>query len=165
SKAGRNTMLRRWIQRLFGVRLPEQPAKVKSLWDRNVYRPRVESLHSRNLLTTSATFSGGILSVFGDSANNAIIIDATDATPTGTISITDGGSPVTISGGPATNGTTTQIRVFAGDGDDSTLLTVNVDMTSPSALVSLVGGSGNDTLIGSIDRANINGQDGNDLLV
>src|SRR3954454_7491208 len=70
---------------------------------------------------TTASFSAGALSVFGDSANNSITVSRNAA---GQILVN--GGPVSVIGGTPTVANTSLIQVFGQAGDDTlTLSEVN----------------------------------------
>jgi hypothetical protein len=110
---------------------------------------RIESLESRTVPTT-ATYSGGVLSVFGTSAAETITVQES---PAGRLSVTN-----KVGAGPATPviiqygslrytsigvGAASKLYVDGGAGDD-----VIDASTVPTALIQLFGGAGNDSLIG-----------------
>jgi Ca2+-binding RTX toxin-like protein len=108
--------------------------------------------------STSAVFvqGQGVLTVFGDSAANAITVSRDAA---GVIDI-NGGS-VDIHGATATVGNVDLIRVFGGAGDD----TISLDERSgalPQA--DLFGGLGNDRLFGGSAADRLDGGAGDDVL-
>jgi Ca2+-binding RTX toxin-like protein len=106
---------------------------------------------------TTATFSSGVLTVFGDSASNSIVIGRDAA---GKILVN--GGAVAVAGGTATVANPTLIRVFGLDGDDA----ISLDETNgalPAA--NLFGGAGNDTLTGGSGADQLFGQAGNDTLL
>src|SRR5215213_303760 len=88
--------------------------------------------------SVTATFSGGVLSVFGDDVANTFTISRNS---TGFILVN--GGDVRIEGGKANVNNTTLIRVFGQDGNDI----ISID-ESNGALphVELFGGAGNDIL-------------------
>src|SRR5215211_1176141 len=89
---------------------------------------------------TTATFSSGVLNVFGDSADNSIVISRDAA---GKILVN--GGAVAIVGGTPTVANTALIRVFGLDGQDVIALN-QANGALPAAR--LFGGVGNDTLTG-----------------
>src|SRR3569832_1085471 len=98
-------------------------------------------------MATAATFSQGVLSVFGDSLDNSILASRDAA---GTILVNGGAVPV--QGGQSTVANTQLIQIFGQSGND----TISLDGANgalPGA--ELFGGDGNDTLTGG---------SGNDLL-
>ena len=121
--------------------------------------PGVESLNDRILLSVTASFSPGtgILSVFGDSHDNSIVMSRDAA---GRILVN--GGAVTVTGGAPTVANTALIQVFGQDGNDA----ISLDETSgalPAA--NLFGGAGNDTLTGGSGNDMLFGQAGNDVLL
>ncbi len=119
--------------------------------------PSFEILESRRLLAITATFSGPVLSVFGDNQGNTIEVSRDAA---GKILVN--GGTVTILGGVPTVANTTTIQVFGSGGDD----TIAID-ESNGALprASLFGGVGGDLLIGGSAADLLFGQAGNDTLL
>jgi Ca2+-binding RTX toxin-like protein len=106
---------------------------------------------------TTATFSSGQLSVFGDSADNTITISRDAA---GKILVN--GGAVAVTGGTPTVANTTMIRAFGFDGQD--VITLNqTNGALPAA--NLSGGSGNDTLTGGAGGDQLFGQAGDDTLL
>jgi Ca2+-binding RTX toxin-like protein len=106
---------------------------------------------------TSASFSGGVLTVFGDGAPNTITVSRNAA---GAILVN--GGAVAVSGGTPTVANVTSIQVFGLGGAD----TITLDEASgalPSA--SLFGGGGGDTLTGGSSSDQLFGQPGNDTLL
>jgi Ca2+-binding RTX toxin-like protein len=106
---------------------------------------------------TTATFSLGVLSVFGDSANNSIVISRDAA---GIILVNNGAVPVV--GGTPTVANTTRIQVFGLAGDDTISLS-EVNGALPQAR--LYGGANNDVLTGGSGGDQLFGQGGNDTLL
>ena len=91
-------------------------------------------------MATTASFSSGLLTEFGDTDNNSLI---TSRDATGRILVNGGAVP--IAGGTATVANTNLIEAFGQDGND----TIALDETNgalPAA--ELFGGNGNDTLTG-----------------
>ncbi len=148
-------MLRRFVERLFGRRLPR--GNRPSRWA-NRYVPRLDSLENRLAPAVTAFFSGGMLTVIGDSADNTIVVGRDAA---GTLSVTGQGQNVNITGGPATVANTNLIRVLGLSGNDT--LSLN-EANGPLVASQLIGGSGNDTLSGGSATDTLDGQDGNDTL-
>ncbi|MGS0684791.1 calcium-binding protein [Nakamurella sp. GG22] len=106
---------------------------------------------------TTATFAAGILTVSGDSADNAITISRNAA---GGIRLNGGAIPV--AGGNPTVANTTRIQVFGLAGND--VITINeASGALPSA--NLFGGAGNDTLTGGSGTDQLFGESGNDTLL
>jgi Ca2+-binding RTX toxin-like protein len=121
--------------------------------------PGLEALGERILPAVTASFlpGAGLLTVFGDAANNNIVVSRDAA---GKILVN--GGAVAIQGGTATVANTALIQVFGQDGNDM----IALDETNgalPSA--NLFGGNGNDTLIGGSGNDMLFGQAGNDTLL
>ena len=106
---------------------------------------------------TTATFSNGVLSVSGDSADNSIVISRDAA---GRI-LVNGGAIVVVGGTP-TVANTSLIRVSSLGGNDVVTLS-EANGALPAS--SLHGGSGNDTLTGGSGNDELFGQDGKDTLL
>jgi Ca2+-binding RTX toxin-like protein len=121
--------------------------------------PYLEPLESRRLLAVTATFSPqiGLLTVFGDSANNTIDIARNAA---GRILVN--GGAVAIIGGTPTVANTSLMQVFGQNGND-TLSLNEANGALPRA--NLFGGAGNDTLTGGSAADMLFGQAGNDTLL
>ena len=100
--------------------------------------------------------STGLLSVFGDSADDTITVSRNAA---GQILINGGAIPVT--GGQATVANTTLIQVFGQAGKDNIALDES-NGALPAA--QLFGGDGNDTLTGGAGDDTLNGGPGLDVL-
>jgi Ca2+-binding RTX toxin-like protein len=106
---------------------------------------------------TTATFSNGTLTVFGDSATNNIAISRDAA---GRILIN--GGAVAVVGGTPTVANTALIRVF-GLGDNDVISLNEVNGALPRG--NLFGGAGNDVLTGGSGADQLFGQAGNDTLL
>jgi Ca2+-binding RTX toxin-like protein len=106
---------------------------------------------------TTATISTGVLTVFGDSANNSIAISRDAA---GRILVN--GGAIAVAGGTPTVANTTLIRVFGQDGQD--VITLN-EANGALPAANLFGGAGNDVLTGGSGGDQLFGQAGNDTLV
>jgi Ca2+-binding RTX toxin-like protein len=106
---------------------------------------------------TTATLSSGVLTVFGDSADNSIAISRDAA---GRILIN--GGAVAVVGGAPTVANTTLIRVFGLAGQDVITLS-EANGALPAA--NLFGGAGNDVLTGGSGADQLFGQAGNDTLL
>lgn len=106
---------------------------------------------------TTASFIGGILTVRGDSADNAITVSRNAA---GAILVN--GGAIQVTGGNPTVANTTRISVFALGGNDVVTL-VETNGTLPPGELS--GGEGNDTLTGGSAADLLFGQGGNDTLL
>jgi len=106
---------------------------------------------------TTATFSNGVVTVFGDAAANNITISRNAA---GTLLIN--GGAVAVVGGTPTVANTSLIQVFGlGDNDVITLSEVNGALPRGN----LFGGAGNDVLTGGSGADQLFGQAGNDTLL
>jgi Ca2+-binding RTX toxin-like protein len=108
---------------------------------------------------TTASFSpgSGVLTVFGDNADNTITISRDAA---GKLLVN--GGAVTVTGGTPTVANTALIRVFGQGGQDA--ITLNqANGALPAA--NLFGGAGNDTLDGGAGNDQLFGQSGNDTLL
>ncbi len=106
---------------------------------------------------TTSTFSSGVLSVLGDSADNSITISRDAA---GKILVNNGA--VAVVGGTPTVANTSLIRVFGLDGRD--VITLN-EANGALPAANLFGGTGNDTLTGGSGGDQLFGQAGNDTLL
>jgi Ca2+-binding RTX toxin-like protein len=105
----------------------------------------------------TASFSNGVLTVFGDSLNNSITISRDAA---GKILVNNGA--VTVAGGTPTVANTALIQVFGQAGNDT------IDLNEASGALpraNLFGGLNNDTLIGGSGGDQLFGQSGNDTLL
>jgi Ca2+-binding RTX toxin-like protein len=123
-----------------------------------------ESLPQRILPAVTGTFSPavGILSIFGDTAANSIVVSESG----GNIIVMNNGNPVNVTGGVPTTANTAQVRVFGADGNDIIDVSgVNLTYGTQAYKTSVDGGSGNDTIIGSDQRDNILGQNGEDSIL
>jgi Ca2+-binding RTX toxin-like protein len=103
------------------------------------------------------TFSGGILTTFGDSLDNNVQLSRNAA---GQILINGGAVPVT--GGTPTVANTSLIQVF-GQGGNDTITLSEVNGALPKA--NLFGGAGNDVITGGSGADMLFGQSGNDTLL
>ena len=106
---------------------------------------------------TTGTFNGGILTVSGDNADNAITVSRNAA---GAILVN--GGAIAVIGGAPTVANTTQIQVFGLGGNDTVALN-EVNGALPRAR--LFGGEGNDVLTGGSGVDLLFGQGGNDTLL
>ena len=104
----------------------------------------------------TAVFDGGVLTVTGDNQDNSITV-STDAG--GTLLVNGGLVPVT--GGVATTGNTSLIRILGLNGND--ILQANDD-NGPLPSANILGDEGDDTLTGSLSDDEIDGGAGNDSL-
>ena len=109
-----------------------------------------------SIVSLTAVFSGGILTVTGDDHDNTIIVSRDVA---GTILVNGGAVPVT--GDVPTSGNTTLVRILGLGGDD--VLTID-DSNGPMPPGNLFGGDGNDILTGSGSDDVLDGGPGNDTL-
>jgi Ca2+-binding RTX toxin-like protein len=106
---------------------------------------------------TTATFTNGTLSVFGDNLDNSITVSRNAA---GQILIN--GGAIAVSGGTPTVANTSMIKVF-GQGGQDTITLSEVNGALPRA--NLFGGAGNDVLTGGSGGDQLFGQTGNDTLL
>ena len=106
---------------------------------------------------TTATFSNGVLTVFGDGADNSIVVSRDAA---GTILVN--GGAVAVVGGAPTVANTALIRVFGQAGNDT--ITLN-EANGALPAANLFGGAGNDILTGGSGADQLFGQAGNDTLL
>jgi Ca2+-binding RTX toxin-like protein len=108
---------------------------------------------------TTATFSSGsgVLTVFGDSADNSITISRNAA---GNLLVNNGA--VSVAGGTPTVANTSLIRVFGLGGQDA--ITLN-QASGALPAAHLFGGVGNDTLDGGAGADQLFGDSGNDTLI
>src|SRR3954471_16041403 len=106
---------------------------------------------------TTSSFSAGVLSVTGDSANNTTVISRDAA---GKILVN--GGAVAVLGGTPTVANTARIQVFGLGGDDVITLS-EANGALPAA--NLFGGDGNDVLTGGSGADQVFGQAGNDTLL
>jgi Ca2+-binding RTX toxin-like protein len=106
---------------------------------------------------TTASFSGGALTVFGDGASNTITISRDAA---GKILVN--GGAVAVTGGTPTVANTSLIQVFGQAGNDTIGLN-EANGALPRA--NLFGGTQNDTLTGGSGSDQLFGQGGNDTLL
>jgi Ca2+-binding RTX toxin-like protein len=133
-----------------------RPAR-KQLWHGR-FLPILEPLGDRIVPSVTASFSAGtgVLSVFGDSQDNNIIVSRDAA---GRILVN--GGAVSIVGTP-TVANTSLIQVFGQAGNDQ----ISLDETNGALpRANLFGGDGNDTLIGGSGADQLFGQAGNDILL
>ena len=105
----------------------------------------------------TATFSAGVLTVTGDSADNSIV---TSRDAAGRILVN--GGAIAVIGGTPTVANTSSIRVFGLGGND-TITISEVNGALPAA--NLFGGAGNDVLTGGSGNDQLSGQAGNDTLL
>ena len=106
---------------------------------------------------TTATFSNGVLTVFGDAADNSIAISRDAA---GRILVNNGA--IAVVGGSPTVANTALIQAFGRAGNDS----ISLDETNGALpRANLFGGANNDTLTGGSGGDQLFGQAGNDTLL
>jgi Ca2+-binding RTX toxin-like protein len=108
-------------------------------------------------VTSSFSFSSGVLSVFADSLSNTVTVSRDAA---GKLLVNGGAIPVL--GDTPTVANTSLIQVFGQDGND-TLSLNEANGALPAAF--LFGGAGNDTLTGGSGNDMLFGQTGNDVLL
>jgi Ca2+-binding RTX toxin-like protein len=106
---------------------------------------------------TTASFSGGTLTIFGDNLNNTLTVSRNAA---GAILVN--GGAVAVVGGTPTVANTALVQVF-GQGGNDTVTISEVNGALPRA--NLFGGAGNDTLTGGAGNDMLFGQSGNDALL
>jgi Ca2+-binding RTX toxin-like protein len=125
------------------------------------FTPTIETLETRTVPAVTAVFNpgAGTLTVFGDSADNEIVVSRDEL---GVISV-NGQVPLAggIPGGFPSVFNTRSITVFGLSGNDTIRLD-EVDGPLPDAR--MFGGSGNDTLLGGSGQDALHGQEGNDQL-
>jgi len=118
---------------------------------------RLEQLDERVNLAVTASFSQGVLSVFGDNAANTIEVSRDAA---GKLLVN--GGAVKIKGGTASVANTSLIQVY-GQGNNDTL-TLN-EATGALPRANMFGGSGNDIITGGSGNDQLFGQSGHDTLL
>ena len=144
-------MFRSALSRWFS---PRRPIRTKKSYR---FIPTFVGLESRLTPAVTASFSNGVLSVFGDSLDNTIAVSRNAA---GTILVN--GGAVQVKGGTSTVANTATIQVFGQAGND--IITLDESNGAlPAAL--LFGGAGNDTLTGGSGADQLFGQAGNDTLL
>jgi Ca2+-binding RTX toxin-like protein len=123
------------------------------------FRSTFESLEAREVPAVTASFSAasGVLTVFGDSLDNAITMTRDAA---GVIRVN--GGAVAVVGGTPTVANTALIQVFGQGGNDT--ITLN-EASGALPRANLFGGTGNDTLTGGSGGDMLFGQSGNDTLL
>jgi len=112
-------------------------------------------------MAIKANFTAGLLSVTGDNADDAITVNRDAA---GQILINGGAIPVQEAQPTLTN--TTEIDVFGGNGND----TISLDNVAPPTgqalpTAHLLGGNGNDTLVGGGGDDILDGGNGDDTVI
>ncbi len=150
-------MLRKFLERLFGRRLPRTSSRKRSAWTKR-WVPSLEPLGERIAPAVTASFfaQAGILAVIGDNLDNTIELSR-DAG--GTILVN--GGAVAVVGGTPSVANTGLIQVFGLGGHDTISLN-EANGALPRA--NLFGGAGDDTLIGGSGGDLLFGQSGNDNL-
>jgi Ca2+-binding RTX toxin-like protein len=143
-----------WLKQLFKKFRPA-PRKRQ----RGRFALALEPLGDRILPSVTASFApgAGILTVFGDSLNNNIVVSRDTA---GHVLVN--GGAISVLGGVPTVANTSLIQVFGQDGADN----ISLDETNgalPAA--NLFGGNGNDILTGGSGNDLLFGQAGNDTLL
>jgi Ca2+-binding RTX toxin-like protein len=119
--------------------------------------PSLDGLERREVPAVVATFSAGILTVFGDNLDNTVTVGRDAA---GKLQVN--GGAVKVVGGTATVASTSLIQVF-GQGGNDTISLNEANGSLPRA--NLFGGAGNDVLTGGSGADMLFGQDGNDTLL
>src|SRR5687767_10715058 len=122
-------------------------------------RRPIESLEGRTYFAVTASFSPstGVLSVFGDSLDNTIVVSRNAA---GNLLVN--GGAVAVAGGSPTVANTTLIQAFGQGGNDA----ITLDQTLGALpRANLFGGTGNDVLTGGSGADMLFGQSGNDTLL
>ncbi|HEV8378460.1 MAG TPA: calcium-binding protein [Tepidisphaeraceae bacterium] len=122
-------------------------------------REHFESLEQRQLLAVTAAFipGAGILTIFGDAANNSIVVSRDAA---GKILVNNGA--VNVLGATPTVANTALIQIFGLGGNDNLSLN-EANGALPRAF--LFGDGGNDTLTGGSGNDQLFGQSGSDQLL
>ena len=109
------------------------------------------------IVSISAVFADGVLTVTGDDHSNTLIVGRDAA---GTILINGGAVPVT--GGVPTIANTTLIRILGLGGNDVLLAD---EANGPMPPANLLGGEGDDTLTGGANADELEGGPGDDTLL
>ena len=143
-------MSRRTWSQFFGIASRRQNRKQSRTM-------HVEQLSERWTPAITASFSGGVLTVFGDNLDNTIEISRNAA---GNLLVN--GGAVNILGGTATVANTTFIMLFGQDGHD-TLTLSETNGALPASRI--FGGAGNDVITGGSGGDQLFGQQGNDTLL
>jgi Ca2+-binding RTX toxin-like protein len=130
----------------------------------------IEALEQRALLTASAIFDNGLLTVTGDNGANLVSIFSQVESGTPYVMVQDDGVTILDGRPSAANVAASAVQSIAvngGDGDDVLYLQAVSAASGFSAIasVSLSGGAGSDTIIGSAFASSIFGGDGADVLV
>jgi Ca2+-binding RTX toxin-like protein len=140
------------VRRLMSGRRPQRTMRNRQ------FRPALETLGDRIVPAVTASFSPGsqILTVFGDSAANTIVVSRDAA---GKILVN--GGAVSVLAGTPTVANTALIQVFGLGGND--VISLN-EANGALPAANLFGGAGNDTLTGGSGNDMLFGQAGNDTL-
>jgi Ca2+-binding RTX toxin-like protein len=143
-----------WLKRGWKGKVREAQQQLR----RNRFALYLEALGDRILPSVTASFVGGagVLTVFGDSRDNNIVVSRDTA---GHLLVN--GGAVRVLGGVPTVANTALIAVF-GQGGNDTIALDEINGVLPRAL--LFGGDGNDTLTGGSGNDLLFGQAGNDVL-
>ncbi|QDU22863.1 beta strand repeat-containing protein [Urbifossiella limnaea] len=121
------------------------------------FAPAVHGLEAREVPAVVATFSAGVLSVFGDNFDNTITVSRDAA---GKVLVN--GGAVAVTGGTATVANTSLVQVFGQGGSDT--ITLN-EANGALPRANLFGGAGSDVLTGGSGADMLFGQAGNDILL
>ena len=152
--------------------LPDSQDRNRSYVEHH-FRPSAEELEQRRLLAT-ASFSGGVLTITGDSVANDLEVTVDESV----VKVTDHlGTPTTdvSTGGDVDPKDVTKIVVNTNDGDNTVDLRAvtsgNGFTKSPPAVVTagtendtVWGTEFNDTIIGDLGEDELYGEDGNDRI-
>src|SRR5690349_10284918 len=148
------------ISKLLGIMddlIDRAPPRVASLIEKALGGLAEPAAGPVTIQAVTASFSNGVLSVFGDSSANTTTISRDAA---GKILVN--GGAVSVAGGTPTVANTSLIQVFGQAGND--IITLDeANGALPRAF--LFGGSGNDTLTGGSGDDLLFGQEGNDTLI
>jgi Ca2+-binding RTX toxin-like protein len=143
----------------------------------NKTRLGIEALEGRALMSATALLDGNILKVFGDAADNNLLVNQNAA---GQLRVFDSGVSVAVQGGTPTTANVQQIQLFGNDGNDTITVATNVSinalfdggngndlLVSGGGVDSLSGGAGDDTIRWDpgTNRDVVDGGDGNDTLI
>lgn len=113
--------------------------------------------NSNTAKAVTASFFGGVLTLFGDNLDNQLTVSRNAA---GNLLVN--GGAVAVSGGTPTVANTTQIQVFGLGGNDT--ITLN-EANGALPRGTLFGGTGNDVITGGSGADMLFGQAGNDTLL
>jgi Ca2+-binding RTX toxin-like protein len=147
-----------WLNRMLKKTRPVCRKSRKGPWEGR-FVPGLEPLAERIALAVTASFTpgAGLLSVFGDSLNNTIVVSRDAA---GQILVN--GGAVAVKGGTPTVANTSLIQVFGQAGNDT--ITLN-EANGALPAANLFGGDGNDVLTGGSGNDMLFGEAGNDTLL